>query len=61
MRHLWVIEEDYGVSGWALLVVKGAFTLKTEASQVLKELRSEADPKYDGPYRLAKYVRAAKK
>lgn len=61
MRHLWVVEEDYQCpSGWVLLVDRGAFTTKKEATEVMRELREEADPMWDGPYRLAKYIREEK-
>lgn len=61
MRHLWVIEEDYqSVSGWVLLLDRGVFATKKEATEVMRDLRHEADPMWDGPYRLAKYIRAEK-
>ena len=54
---LWMVEEYYGASRWALLLDKGVFTTEEEADQAMRDLREEADPKYDGPYRLAKYFR----
>ena len=57
MNHVWLIEEDVDGNGsWCCIVDQGPFCTKGEARAVLRDVRLDAHPDFDGPYRLAKYV-----